>query len=116
MHAYRLASLVVAVAAVTSLSACSDNIASPLDASSTRTNSELPGFPALGDFQRYVAIGTSISMGVTSDGVNAASQQMSFPAQLSRLAKREMTASIDRVPGLRGADRGAAGRWRAPER
>ncbi len=95
MHPSRLAALVVVAAAV-SLSACSDNI-SPLDASSPTADRQ--GFPALGDFQRYVAIGTSLTMGVTSDGVNAASQQMSWPAQLSRLANREMTLPLISFPG-----------------
>jgi hypothetical protein len=90
MHRSRYAALVVVVTAAASLSACSDNLASPLDASSSAT-AERQGFPALGDFQRFVAIGTSISMGVSSDGVYAPSQQMSFPAQLARLANREIT-------------------------
>jgi lysophospholipase L1-like esterase len=89
----------VAVAAAASLSACSDHLNSPLDASSTRTNTDLPGFPALGDFQRYVAIGTSVSMGKSSEGVYSASQQMSFPAQLARLANREMTLPLISFPG-----------------
>jgi len=99
MHAYRLASLAVVVATAASLSACSDNIASPLDATSTRTNTELPGFPGLGDFQRFVAIGTSISMGVTSDGVNSASQRTSFPSQLAGLASRAMSLPLISAPG-----------------
>jgi lysophospholipase L1-like esterase len=96
MYQSRLAALVVVAAAVASLSACSDNI-SPLDASSPTADRQ--GFPAIGDFQRYVAIGTSLTMGVTSDGVNAASQQMSWPAQLSRLANREMTLPLISFPG-----------------
>src|SRR5205085_8379413 len=52
-----------------------------------------------GVLQRYVAIGTSISMGVSSDGVYAASQEMSFPAQLSRLANREMSLPLISFPG-----------------
>ena len=92
MYQSRLAALVVVAAAVASLSACSDNI-SPLDASSSPI-ADREGFPSIGDFQRYVAIGTSISMGVTSDGVKAASQDMSFPAQLARLANRPMSLPL----------------------
>jgi hypothetical protein len=36
--------------------------------------------------RRYVAIGTSISMGVQSDGVKAQTQQQSWPAQLAQRA------------------------------
>lgn len=42
-------------------------------------------------FSRYVAIGTSVSMGVQHDGVIAANQETSWPAQLSRMAQHEMT-------------------------
>jgi hypothetical protein len=54
-----------------------------------------------GVFQRYVAIGTSISMGWASDGVLAASQRMSWPAQLARLADRELTQPYIQSPGCR---------------
>jgi hypothetical protein len=47
-----------------------------------------------GDFQRYVAIGTSVSMGWASDGVIAASQDQSWPAQLARMAHREITQPL----------------------
>src|SRR5215213_8401951 len=43
-----------------------------------------------GVFQRYVAIGTSISMGWQSDGVIAATQVTSWPAQLAALGGREL--------------------------
>lgn len=44
-----------------------------------------------GAFQRYVAMGTSLSMGVASDGTIEASQVYSWPAQLARMAHREIT-------------------------
>lgn len=44
-----------------------------------------------GVFQRYVAIGTSVSMGWRSDGVIAASQATSWPAQLAGMATRTLT-------------------------
>jgi lysophospholipase L1-like esterase len=85
----RLAAVVLTVAGV----ACSDQSADPLAPSASRsTNAQ--GFEGMGAFQRYVAIGTSISMGITSDGVKSASQQMSFPAQLARLANRPMTLPL----------------------
>lgn len=98
MYQSRLASLAVVVAAVASLSACSDQATEPLAPSANRSaNAE--GFEGMGSFQRYVAMGTSISMGVTSDGVNSASQQMSWPAQLARLANRAMSLPLISAPG-----------------
>jgi hypothetical protein len=41
-----------------------------------------------GVFQRYVAIGTSLSMGWQSDGVVAATQATSWPAQLAAMGSR----------------------------
>jgi lysophospholipase L1-like esterase len=52
-----------------------------------------------GEFQRYVAIGTSISMGVVSDGVNEGSQSQAWPAQLARLAHRELSLPLIQSPG-----------------
>jgi hypothetical protein len=44
-----------------------------------------------GVFQRYVAIGTSVSMGWASDGVIAATQLTSWPAQLAAMAGRDLS-------------------------
>ncbi len=52
-----------------------------------------------GDFQRYAAIGTSVSMGWQSDGVIAAGQATSWPAQLARLAHRELSLPGIAFPG-----------------
>jgi hypothetical protein len=52
-----------------------------------------------GVFQRYVAIGTSISMGVQSDGVFFQTQETSWPAQLARLGGREITQPYIQAPG-----------------
>lgn len=52
-----------------------------------------------GVFHRYVAIGTSISMGVQGDGVYAATQQTSWPAQLARLAHRELSLPLIQSTG-----------------
>lgn len=52
-----------------------------------------------GAFQRYVSIGTSISMGVQGDGVYAATQQTSWPAQLARLAHRELSLPLIQSTG-----------------
>jgi hypothetical protein len=52
-----------------------------------------------GEFQRYAAIGTSISMGVASDGVYDLSQQASWPAQLARMAHRDLSLPLIEAPG-----------------
>jgi lysophospholipase L1-like esterase len=52
-----------------------------------------------GEFQRYAAIGTSISMGVASDGVYDLSQQASWPAQLARLAHRDLSLPLIEAAG-----------------
>jgi lysophospholipase L1-like esterase len=89
-----LLSLVGAVA----LSACADSAtaprrdARPLDA-------RLGVVAAAGEFQRYVAIGTSISQGWRSDGVNAASQGTSWPAQLTAMAGRDLSLPLIAFPG-----------------
>ena len=53
----------------------------------------------LGDFQRYVAIGTSVSMGVASDGVYEVSQRAAWPAQLAAMAHRTLTLPLIQAPG-----------------
>src|SRR5204863_226542 len=89
-----------AVLAVVALAACTDNSFAPTEArqpiaqGSTELISEGEGI-----FQRYVAIGTSISMGVQSDGVYGATQQTSWPAQLARLAHRELSLPVIQAPG-----------------
>jgi hypothetical protein len=52
-------------------------------------------------FERYVAIGTSVSMGWQSDGVFAATQSTSWPSQLARLAGHQMTQPYIAPPGCR---------------
>jgi hypothetical protein len=57
------------------------------------------GAEGRGDFHRYVAVGTSVSMGWQSDGVLGASQETSWPAQLARLAHRELSLPRIAFPG-----------------
>jgi lysophospholipase L1-like esterase len=96
MYSIRLSSIIVVFVALT---ACSDGVA-PTEAR-TPTEPTGPALIAEGQniFQRYVAIGTSISMGVASDGVYYASQQNSWPAQLARLAHRELSLPLIQAPG-----------------
>jgi lysophospholipase L1-like esterase len=85
--------LVPAVPAVVLLfaAACSDSFAPPARTIHSEQRALANNSEGRGDFQRYVAIGTSISMGWASDGVVAASQENSWPAQLARKAGREIT-------------------------
>src|SRR5688572_3991280 len=78
------------------LAACADRI--PVEPG--YTSSELLRLDGgRGEFHRYVAIGTSISMGVVSDGVNEQSQRNTWPAQLSQLAGREISLPLIQMPG-----------------
>jgi hypothetical protein len=70
--------------------ACSDTSTSPGQLA-THDGGLVSESEGRGAFQRYVAIGTSVSQGWASDGVLAASQEHSWPAQLARLAHREIT-------------------------
>jgi hypothetical protein len=87
-------------ALVTFVAACSDSIP-------TAPTARLADVGALsfsegrGAFQRYVAIGTSVSMGVMGDGTIASSQEQAWPAQLSRMAGREMSLPLIGGTGCR---------------
>ena len=82
------------------LAACTDSPtapgASPRSLEAARRD---VGSDGEGDFHRYVAIGTSVSQGWRSDGVNAGSQLTSWPAQLARLASRELSLPLIGAPG-----------------
>ena len=94
----RFLSAALAGAATLALSACADNPVSPAVAGTPSAASLSEG---RGAFQRYVAIGTSISMGNASDGVIAESQSNSWPAQLARMAGREITLPLIDGTGCR---------------
>ena len=84
--------------AALSLAACADSPTAPRTGSSFPQSAELlPN--GEGDFHRYVAIGTSVSQGWRSDGVLAESQSSSWPAQLARLANRELSLPLISGPG-----------------
>ena len=97
MTARRLYSAVLTVVA---LAACGDDSLAPTEARQPQAQAT-PELISEGEgiFQRYVAIGTSISMGVQGDGVYAATQQTSWPAQLARLAHRELSLPLIQAPG-----------------
>ena len=79
--------LVTCALAVSALVACEEDY------------QEVSGPAGQAAFARYVAMGTSISMGVQSDGVMSESQVKAWPAQLARLARAEFTQPLFRPPG-----------------
>lgn len=72
---------------VVGIAACAD---SPTSVPADPVSPSLSRGDGRGPFQRYVALGTGISMGWRSDGVTAQSQYDSWPAQLARIARREI--------------------------
>ncbi len=80
----RIVSLVV-VGASLAVVACSDPVAPPSSGEPTAANLTSP--PTIAEvFARFVALGTSNSMGVQSAGIFAAGQQAAWPAELARRA------------------------------
>ena len=78
--------LALAALLAISASACSsDHIVAPSSQAAPTTPQENI-FTAHAAFQRYVAIGTSISAGVQSDGLTAGTQLTSWPAQLAAMS------------------------------
>ena len=97
---------VFAVASLFAISAtaCSDTIAPSRNAATALTPGKaasLDESEGRGVFNRYVAIGTSLSMGWQSDGVIAATQETSWPAQLAGMAHRSITQPYIQFPGCR---------------
>jgi len=88
--------LVPLVAACTALAACADSPVAPRVEADRPLLQESEGRDV---FQRYVAIGTSISMGVQSDGVYFGTQTTSWPAQLARMGHRDITQPYIQFPG-----------------
>lgn len=80
------------------VAACTDSPTAPLRSSAVPKNGALLA-SGEGDFHRYVAIGTSVSQGWRSDGVYAGSQMSSWPAELARLAGRELSLPLISAPG-----------------
>jgi hypothetical protein len=81
--------------AVVSATACtSDRIAGPTRILENRSEGR-------GVFQRYFAVGTSVSAGVQSDGLIAATQATSWPAQLAAAAGRTLNQPLIDGTGCR---------------
>lgn len=90
----RRRSVFAAALCLMSVAACSDTIAPVRGAHtalSPASDADLDRSGGRGVFTRYVAIGTSVSMGWQSDGVVAATQETSWPEQLAEMAHRSIT-------------------------
>lgn len=90
----RRRSVFAATLCLLSVAACSDTLAparTARTALSPANDADLDQSEGRGVFQRYVAIGTSLSMGWQSDGVIAATQKTSWPEQLAEMAHRTIT-------------------------
>jgi hypothetical protein len=83
---------------VITLAACTDN-----SSVAPRVTGDSPSYgvtpKARVDLQNYVAIGTSVSMGVASGGVNLLTQEQSWPNQLAHDAGVEFTQPLIQLPG-----------------
>lgn len=80
-------------------SGCTDEIARP---TSPRVNSATEeATTAATTIGRYVAVGTSISMGWASDGVVGSSQEQAWPAQFARMAGVPFNIPYIKQPGCR---------------
>ncbi len=90
--------LPVAVATSITLSACSD-IPHPTAPSDATTPVLRMQRSAQDVFARYVALGTSNSMGVQSAGIYAAAQQQAWPAQLAARAGAVFSLPLIQDPG-----------------
>ena len=71
---------------LTAIAACTD----PTSPTSVPSSPSLNRSEGRRVFQRYVALGSGMSMGWQSDGVTAQSQYDSWPAQLARMAHRDL--------------------------
>ncbi|MGZ8457353.1 MAG: hypothetical protein ACXWZ4_12210 [Gemmatirosa sp.] len=97
---HTLSALATALAAALVVSACTDPVG-PTPAPPDRARSAAVPAPTAAEvFARYVALGTSNSMGVQSAGVSAATQGASWPAQLTaRVAGATFTQPLVQDPG-----------------
>jgi hypothetical protein len=78
----RSALVLASVFAVTASACTSDRLVGPPESTGPSSGASASLFSARPVFQRYIAIGTSISADVQSDGLIFASQATSWPAQL----------------------------------
>jgi hypothetical protein len=79
--------------------ACSDPVSPPSSTRGAPSASVTPPLTAQQVFARFVALGTSNSMGVQSAGIFAAGQQAAWPAELARRAGVPMSLPLVQDPG-----------------
>src|SRR5689334_14743831 len=87
-------------AAVCALAACSDSPLGPhrtFDPKAPPAKTDAPNAQEI--FLRYVALGTSNSMGVQSAGIFAAGQRAAWPAQLAARVGATYTLPLEQDPG-----------------
>lgn len=84
---------------VLSVAACRVDAPPSAPASPPTASPSIAASEGIGIFHRYVAIGTSISMGVQSDGVYEAGQRTAWPVQLAAMAHRTLTIPLIQSPG-----------------
>ena len=94
----RGASLAVAALAAFAGACSTDSSITSLKAPGAASENQSAG---RGVFQRYTAIGTSVSMGVQSVGVNDSLQATSWPAQLALMGGRAISQPLIEKPGCR---------------
>ena len=82
---------------LTLVAACADRATGPTSESTRTPPTFSVGEPAR--VGKYVAMGTSLSMGVMSNGVIAADQAQSWPAQLAALARVPFSQPLIQAPG-----------------
>ncbi|MCU0620464.1 MAG: SGNH/GDSL hydrolase family protein [Gemmatimonadales bacterium] len=80
----------LAVAAL--LAGCAEDQTVPTDARPDLSNND-------GIFRRFVAIGTSISAGLQSGGINDSTQRLAFPVLVARQANADFAYPSLRMPG-----------------
>ena len=83
----RHAAVTLSLLALVPLASCTDSATPTITEPSASSNRS----EGRGIFQRYVALGTGFSMGATDRRLTPASQSESWPAQLARMAHREMS-------------------------
>jgi GDSL-like lipase/acylhydrolase family protein len=94
----RIASFVVLGASL-AVAACSDPVA-PTSSARDGNSASLTTPPTIAEvFARFVALGTSNSMGVQSAGIFAAGQQAAWPAELARRAGVPFSLPLLQDPG-----------------
>lgn len=93
---YRVHGSIQTVALLTILAACGDDQRSPVAPAAPSLSG---GDDGRGIFHRFVAMGTSVTAGVQSDGLYFATQRTSWPAQLAAMGHRELPLPLIEDPG-----------------